>query len=82
MATVVITRFSKTFEGWRSKALTMTIGRTRENEETLQLPDFIKGFMSYYNFSLPNGLLPHGAEHITLACHGMQGAVPLKPLKN
>jgi hypothetical protein len=27
---------------------------------------------------LSNGLLPH--EHITLACHGVRGMVPLKPL--
>jgi hypothetical protein len=37
MATVV-TRFSETFEGWVFKAL-------GENEETLQLPDFMKDFI-------------------------------------
>ena len=54
MATVVTTRFSETFEGWRSRALT----DSRESEETLRLPDFIHDFISYCNFSLPNGLLP------------------------
>jgi hypothetical protein len=67
----------ETFKGWRFKALAIGVPAvTRENEETLRLPDFIKDFTSYCNFSLPNRLM----EHITLACQGVGSVVPLKPL--
>jgi hypothetical protein len=73
MATVV-TRFSETFEKWGFKAL--SIGAPVK--EILQLPDFIKDFISYCNFSFPQRSFSPWST--TLACHGVRGVVPLKPL--
>ncbi len=64
--------FPSSFEGWGVQ------GTTKKH---CSYP--ISSRISYQTVIsvLLNGLLPRGAERITLACHGVRGVVPLKPLK-